>query len=454
MKSYIFGILTMLDALILDATPLITQTAAQLKPYAKIFYTTPGVHSELRDENAKTQLLLWGDSLVVRQPKQKYIDLVWAFSRKSGDNQVLSINDVHIIALSAEIHDELTKKNNLDRLRTFPGEIREIDQIRINQYKEKKELERKLNPEKFQHRGEEIEEFNGPVIDDDGFEVVVNKKKNKNNSHKTKIEPEPIPVVVEEEPAVSEETPDDTTTTEEQLNEEFSPEDDDGEWITEDNLVEMVVKDSDNVEAEVPDANKDQVLSALSTGDYACQNVSLQMGIHLLNSANGKQIKRVRNYMLRCHACFEMFPIPKDGSAKQFCDSCGGATLRRIPVSVNGESGKITPHLSKNFQWITRGNVYSTPNPLSKRYQKKYGNKGFNHVKGSMENDYHSEDQKEYQTALKSAQYQMQKHEKEMMDYVSSGSAENVISPFSTGGGRTIKVKVGRGKYANMSKRK
>lgn len=434
----------MLETLILDATPLITQTAAQLKPYAKKFYTTPGVHAELRDENSKNQLILWGDDLTVRQPKQKYIDMVWSFSRKSGDNQVLSINDVHIIALAAEIHDELNL-NGLDRLRTSPGEIREIDQIRINQYKEKKELERKLNPEKFQPV-QEIED-NGPTIDDDGFEVVVSKKKNNKNksSFGKKVEPEP-----EVEPEVEESL----TLPEDQLNEEYSPEDDDGEWITEDNLKEMVVKDTDNVEADADAVNTEQVTCALSTGDYACQNVSLQLGLHLLNSANGKQIKRVRNYMLRCHACFEMFSIPKDGTAKQFCDSCGGATLRRIPVSVNAETGKITPHLSKNFQWITRGNIYSSPNPLSKRYQKKYGNKGFDHVRGSMQNDYYSEDQREYKQALKSVQYEMRKHEKEMMDYVSSGSAENVISPFSTGGGRTIKVKVGRGKYANMSKRK
>lgn len=443
----------MLDALILDATPLITQTAAQLKPYARAFFTTPGVHSELKDENSKNQLVLWGDALVVRHPKQKYIDMVWDFARKTGDNQVLSINDVHVIALAAEIHDSLAK-DSPDRLRKFPGELREIDQLRIEQYKQWKEKEMLENPDRFKsHDKEEVS--TGPIIDDDGFEVVVSKKKNNKRSNRTNVveeQPKEREIVADDSKDAPIDTPE-TETAEEQLTQEYSPEDDDGEWITEDNLQEMVVKHTDNVEAEVT-AKDDQVLCALSTGDYACQNVSLQMGLHLLNAANGKQVKRIRNYMLRCHACFEMYPIPKDGSAKQFCGSCGGATLRRIPVSVNSESGKVTPHLSKNFQWITRGNVYSTPNPLSKRYQKKYGNKGYNHVKGSMENDYYSEDQREYQQALKSVKYQMQKHQKEMMDYVSSGSAENVISPFSTGGSRTIKVKVGRGRYANMSKRK
>lgn len=472
----------MLESLVLDATPLLTQTYAQLKPYAAKFYTTPGVRAELKDDNVKQQLLIWGDSLEVVQPKQKYVDAVWSFARKTGDNQVLSINDVHIIALGAQIHDELTKEGSLDRLRTKPGELRPIDKLRIEKYNEEKRQKQLENPRSDSYREDEQED-DGPVIDEDGFEVVVSKKKGKKGLRKQELASAPVVSETietetndEDQENSAEQDPEDDDSA---LAQDYNPDDDDGEWITEDNIQEMVIKHNDNVEEDVPSTaaaptgeatdstepapvaatpvppEMQQTLSAISTGDYACQNVSLQMGLHLLNPANGKQIKRVRNYMLRCHACFEIYPIPKDGTAKQFCPSCGGATLRRIPVSVNGVTGKITPHLSKNFQWITRGNVYSAPNPLSKRSQKRYGNAGFNHSRGSNQKDFYSEDQKEYQQALKSAQYQMKKHEKDMMEYVSQGgSAENVISPFTSGnGGRTIKVKVGRGKYANKSKR-
>ena len=40
------------------------------------------------------------------------------------------------------------------------------------------------------------------------------------------------------------------------------------------------------------------------TADFAMQNVLLQMGLDLI-SVDGKRIQRVRNYVLRCHACFK-----------------------------------------------------------------------------------------------------------------------------------------------------
>ncbi|GMM32632.1 rRNA-binding endoribonuclease [Martiniozyma asiatica (nom. inval.)] len=455
----------MLDSLVLDAGPLLTLPASQLMANAEKFYTTPGVRAELKDENVRNQLILWGDKLVVKQPAQKYIDLVWDFAKKSGDSTVLSINDIHIIALAAEVHDSTNGDDGMDRLRRFPGEVRPMDKIKKKEYWEMKEKERQ---ERKDLPNEQVEEeTTGPKFDDDGFEIVV-KKKGKKKQLKTATAPpvaslelpveesvETQPVEAESQAETEEETLDGNATTntaditdDASLKAEYDPDDDDGEWITPDNLQEMTEKDANSH----LDETNTPSLCAFSTGDYACQNVSLQMGIHLLNAMTGKQIRRVRNYMLRCHACFHMLPIPKDGTAKNFCPECGGATLRRIPVSVNAESGKITPHLSKNFQWHTRGNVYSMANPLSKRYQKKYGNKGFDHVKGNQ-TDFYAEDQKEYQKAVKTAQWQMRKHEKEMMEFISTGSAENVISPFASGG-RTVKVKVGRGKYANMVRKK
>ena len=38
-----------IQSLVLDAGPLITQPATTLQQYATEYYTTPGVHSELKD---------------------------------------------------------------------------------------------------------------------------------------------------------------------------------------------------------------------------------------------------------------------------------------------------------------------------------------------------------------------------------------------------------------------
>lgn len=160
--------------------------------------------------------------------------------------------------------------------------------------------------------------------------------------------------------------------------------------------------------------------------------------------------------MLRCHACFALVPIPKDNTPKHFCPSCGGATLRRVAVSVNSETGKITPHLKKNFQWRTRGNVFSMPSPLSKNTSKKYGNKGYQHRgNDKMDVGFFSEDQREYQQAIKNAKWQQRQNEKAFEDFIGGGSADNFVSPFFTGADvKQVHVRVGKGRFANQSRKK
>ncbi|CAG8823757.1 5949_t:CDS:2, partial [Racocetra persica] len=71
---------------------------------------------------------------------------------------------------------------------------------------------------------------------------------------------------------------------------------------------------------------------------------------------------------------------------KQFCPSCGSATLIRTSASTD-MNGKVTYYLKKNFQYNLRGTKYSIPNP-----------KGGRHANNLILR----EDQKEYQNALKS----------------------------------------------------
>lgn len=105
---------------------------------------------------------------------------------------------------------------------------------------------------------------------------------------------------------------------------------------------------------------------ATMTADYAVQNVLLQMGLALV-STKGYRIERVKSWVLRCHACFK---ICKD-SDKKFCPSCGNPTLLRTSVtsvppglkSTANTWGGLQIHLRQNFQYRTRGNVYSLPLP-------------------------------------------------------------------------------------------
>lgn len=154
------------DSLVLDATPLITQSASALQQFASNFFTTPGVRAELKDEHSRNQLLLWGDRLVVRQPKQLSVDRVSSFAKLTGDFSVLSMNDIHIIALAYELEVEKAGK---DGLRRYPGE-------KLTGQEEPEKPKRDYAPKE---RLEEVEDDDKPQEDDDGFQIVSKKKSRK-----------------------------------------------------------------------------------------------------------------------------------------------------------------------------------------------------------------------------------------------------------------------------------
>ena len=447
--------------LVLDAGPLITQPASQLQQLADCFFTTPGVYNELKDEAVRNQLIVWGETLKVRHPKKASIEAVVHFAKLTGDSTVLSQNDLHIIALAYEI--EVESNNGVCRLRKFPGEVREEDRQFIEESKRKREQKWResqlANQSIAVQEEEDKEESSGKKFDSDGFEIVVRKSKKGRRPAKQQQEE-----VAQSESVVLEAAKDEINepaneeANEEKLDAEYDEDDDCGDWITPENIAATIAKEenSDEVEAEADNLTETQSPCALASGDFAVQNVALQLGMNLMNTMSGLQIRRLRNYMLRCHACFTLVPIPKDTTPKHFCPSCGGATLRRIAVSVNSETGKITPHLKKNFQWRTRGNVFSMPSPLSKNTSKKYGNKGYQYRgNDKIDTGFFSEDQREYQQAIKNAKWQQRQNEKALEDFIGGGSADNCISPFFTGADvKQVHVKVGKGRFANQSRKK
>ena len=457
-------------ALVLDATPLITQSYTHYQNYAESFYTTPTVFNEIKDEQARKNLETWRSlgTLKLVHPDEKSIERVSAFARLTGDYSVLSANDIHILALEYQLECQL---NGGDwRLRQNPGdsldEVTKKEEI-LNKEKQQEHLSRTEEPKKKKRgrRGgkkqrekreqrEEEEEENKP-------EVVVEEVKKTVAFEEPVVEPVVEPVA---EPVAE------SVTEDGELNEDFEEGDDDGEWITPDTLVEAMIRDSgedtsgskgveaiDNNGADIISLPRNQV--ALATGDFAVQNVALQMNMNLMNFMSGLKIKRLRNYMLRCHACFKIFPLPKDGKPKHFCPSCGGqGTLLRCAVSVDAQTGEVTPHLKANFQWNNRGNKYSIASPLSKNSIKKYGKKGFVHNKQNSNHQQDTpllrEDQKEYQQMVKQEEWTRRHNEKVLENWIGGGSADNYMSPFAMTGLKHHSYKVGRGRYANSNKKK
>ncbi|CAO1633170.1 unnamed protein product [Sympodiomycopsis kandeliae] len=174
-----------------------------------------------------------------------------------------------------------------------------------------------------------------------------------------------------------------------QQDQDFGGSDGEGEWITSDNITTQKHKDLGLVTDEALTAmrggaqgestskagksgkgkskkGKGRMTVATMTADYAVQNVLLQMGMALI-STEGYRIEKVRSWVLRCHACFK---ICKD-SERKFCPECGNPSLIRTSVTSQapGSSAATTTtnglqvHLKKNFQYKTRGNIYSLPLP-------------------------------------------------------------------------------------------
>jgi RNA-binding protein NOB1 len=157
--------------------------------------------------------------------------------------------------------------------------------------------------------------------------------------------------------------------------------DGEGEWITPSNVAlhksrALQLLPNDGAKSKKAD---EVIHVGCMTADFAVQNVLLHMGLNLI-SVDGKRIQKLKTWVLRCHACFKcaillllirtlthFSRICKD-SSKKFCPSCGNPTLLRTSVTiaapgVSGQSPVMQVHLKKNFQYRTRGTIYSIPDP-------------------------------------------------------------------------------------------
>lgn len=483
-------------ALVLDATPLITQSYSHYQSFAQSFYTTPTVFGEIRDGNARKNLEIWQSlgTLKLRHPSQDSIKRVSAFAKLTGDFVVLSANDIHILALAYELEKELNKGDW--RLRKYPGESLEhlqttpaVQKLPLQLPSDKpKETEKpaedqpikkkgrrrggkkqRAKQEERQRAGENVGQLEKlPEPDSEEQSEVkspsmhTRKVLEANSIQKSEAE-KPVQSEAGDASAQPEKTLDNQSEQQDDSNGEYD--DDDGDWISMDNLTEAIIRDSgedvtgsrgviatEEERTRALTSSSNQV--ALATGDFAVQNVALQLNLNLMNFMSGLRIRTLRNYMLRCHACFKMFPMPKDGRPKHFCPACGGeGSLLRCAVSVDAATGQVTPHLKANFQWSHRGNRYSIASPLSKNSQKKYGKRGYVHAK-PQETPILREDQKEYKQMMSQEDWTRRHNEKVLDNWIGGGSADNYMSPFAIQGLKHHSVRVGRGRYVNSSGKK
>lgn len=455
-----------IHSLILDTGPLIKNDPplSTLLATAQELYTLPSVITEVRDAvtraRVETQLLPF---VKLRSPKPESIQHITTFARKTGDLEVLSRPDLHLIALAYEIECE---RNGGDwRLRKEPGqkglnskapeqkdanegsddkvdpdnsEIKE-GEIKKDAIKEDEEIPQASVPEDLSANQAEVVKQTDTVPSVENGEAANEQKQDKepvveqeavfHQLESLQLEPTEATHTSPKPP-----TKDTAPDAESPVAENEEDDDDDG-WITPSNLKKHQAKDKNSLPEE-PIQKLLQV--ALLTSDYAMQNVLLRMNLNLVSPTLAR-ITRVKTWVLRCHGCFQI----TRAMDKQFCPRCGQPTLTRVSCSTD-QNGNFSVHLKKNFQWNKRGNVYSVPKPTHGTANGKY--RGHGGGKNGWGNELIlAEDQKEY---VKHVEQEKKIRQRDLMD-------EDYLPSILTGNrqGSGGRMRVGAGRNVNSKKR-
>ncbi|KAI0335665.1 hypothetical protein GY45DRAFT_1358437 [Cubamyces sp. BRFM 1775] len=430
--------------LVLDAGPLLS--LSPLRGLAETYYTVPQVLDELKDKRAREHFerlgLSAGVRIEVKGPSTASVAhgefrfnsfIQWA--KKTGDYSVLSHADMCVLALTYELEQQ--EKEAAEKAKTESSgedakpqdEAAKQDETATSQDAAQAAEEEQAATEGETHEATEEVDSNPDEVpppseseeDDDvpedleerePLEVELQPLRDEPATEPAADTPSPAPQPSEPSPAPSSEPQEDAP-----LYDDPSDEDDgEGEWITPSNVALHKSRALDLLPT-AADARKgkkqqETILVGCMTADFAMQNVLLQMGLGLVG-VEGKRIERVKSWVLRCHACFK---ICKDASRK-FCPSCGNPTLLRASVTISSpNAGPNTPamqvHLKKNFQFKTRGTIFSIPAP-----------KPGSAKTGPGEGLILREDQTAWMRAKKRADGKREKEEKRMLS-AASKSAE------------------------------
>lgn len=432
-------------SIILDASPLLlnSPSISTLLANGHVLLTTPAVLSEIRTEEARNRVdTLYKPFLTVRSPNPESVKVVKEFARRTGDAGVLSATDFEVLALAYEVECE---RNGGDwRLRKVPG------QKRVNGAPPQKAED----PEKEAAAAAAADADAG-----EGGEIAAAQVQEGDDAHADTIELEVEALTLEDMATPDQDQIPTSTETSEQVEESQqsqteetaeSPKevaqdasDSDEGWITPSNIKRRQAQD-ESASSKSSKSSPKHLQVATMTGDFAMQNVLLQMNLNLLSTKTCQRISQIKQFILRCHACFS---TTKDMS-KQFCPRCGKPTLTRVSCTTN-DKGEVKLHLKQNMQWNNKGNVYSIPKPTGGTANQKWqGPRHGGGGKGGWGNDLIlAEDQKEYIRAMSQTKREG-KREKDLMD-------QDVLPGILSGdrghsGGRP---RVGAGRTVNSRKR-
>ncbi|TEA12474.1 20S-pre-rRNA D-site endonuclease nob1 [Colletotrichum sidae] len=378
-----------IHTLVLDTGPLIKNDppVSTLLAQADELYMLPSIIDEIRDVNTRTRVQTTLMPFVkLRDPRPDSIKFVTNFARRSGDLEVLSRPDLHLLALTYELDVE---KNGGDaRLRKDPSQktAANAETADAADTRPENETAAEGQSEDKEVASSEVDAAQNPSNQTEDAVATEPEQATAAPTTADAVAQELEKLEVEEDPLVK---PTSTTAGDDVQAKEDASDSEDG-WITPSNVKKHKEKDSKKLQPTAPAVD---VKVGILTSDYAMQNVALRIGLNLLSPAMSR-ITQLKTWVLRCHGCFQVCKKMD----RQFCPSCGQATLTRTSCTTE-DDGSFKIHLKRNFQWNNRGNVFSIPKPVagtaSGKLAKHAGGKN-NWGTGLI----FAEDQKEYEKAV------------------------------------------------------
>ncbi|KAF3832167.1 hypothetical protein F7725_025832 [Dissostichus mawsoni] len=267
---------------------------APLQEIGSTIYTLKDVVDEIRDKPTRRSLAFLPYHLTFREPHPNTSD---TFSKKTGDYPSLSATDIKVLALTYQLELEHVGSKHLKK----------EPEVKVNVHSTQRHPETPVNVAGFflpsrEKKSSESVGVRQKFPDGDPFNsfqfwrpALPTNLDDVSSSDQRSDEDK------ENEPEEDED--------EEEEDEEEEEEEGDGGWITPGNIKQVKMDSSDWT------APADVTVGCLTT-DFAMQ---------------------ARNYVLRCHACFN----------KLFCPHCGNRTLKKIAVTVSAD-GNTQMHFSKN----------------------------------------------------------------------------------------------------------
>ena len=401
------GETNILKHLVVDSGAIIK--AERLEHLAENFWTVQEVLDEIRDSKSRHVLDTLPYNLKTRVPSGEAMNAIMQFARKTGDLRGLSVPDTKVLALAYMLEKE--ECGGVDHLRKEPMTVERMRAAMAKPGAQENEetddapvTAKAVRAGEAEPTGTVPAPAEVPAEEDRGVPpgptagakapfsyASMASKKPAEVKAPAKLavvygaaEPKTAPAVAVVEtpsvaPAATSEKSSDApyssrilnahkTSIVTQLVEGGEEEDDGVGWIGEHNLAELEgatwgtagrrrnknrrtpQASSNDVNAEANDLNR---AVGCVTVDFAMQNVLMQMGLGLF-SIRGVAIRRLKQWVLRCIACYNI----TSKMDKMFCPRCGNATMTKLSVYV-GDDGSLRYGFKKNYKIKTRGTKFA-----------------------------------------------------------------------------------------------